>query len=77
MEEIERDRDSIISKDGCDPLKIRSKIIIGRDVDETQVAALRNLNGHLHRIEILTFDQLLKTADRVLSIFVDKLKEPA
>ena len=39
-------------------------------------AALRGLNGHLHRIEVLTFDQLVRIADRVLSIFEDKLNGP-
>jgi hypothetical protein len=31
--------------------------------------ALHNLNAHLHRIEITTFDQLLRIAARVIAIF--------
>lgn len=73
IEEVERQRDAILAKDGCDTLKIRSRLIIGRDGDEKQKAALRSFNGHLHRIEVLTFDQLLRIADRVLSIFEEKL----
>jgi hypothetical protein len=73
IEEVERNRDSIIAKDGCDPLKIRARVIIGLDGDEDQQRALRNFNGHLHRVEVLTFDQLLRIADRVLSVFEDKL----
>lgn len=69
IEKIDRERDSIISKDDCDPLKIRAKIIIGRDGEKTQQDALRSLNSHLHRIEIITFDQLLRIAERVLNIF--------
>lgn len=46
--------------------KSRAKIVIGRDVDEEQVDALRRFNGHLHRIEVLTFDQLTKVADRMI-----------
>lgn len=69
IEEIERSRDSIKSKDGYDTLKIRARIIIGRDGNDTEQAALRNLNAHLHRVEIITFDQLLKIADRVLGVF--------
>lgn len=76
IEEVERNRDSIIAKDACDPLKIRARVIIGHDGDEDQQSALRNLNGHLHRIEVLTFDQLLRIADRVLSVFEDKLTTP-
>ena len=67
--EIERNRDSILSKDGCDTLKIRARIIIGRDSNAAYQEALRNLNAHLHRIEVLTFDQLVRIAGRVLSVF--------
>lgn len=69
IEEVERDRDSILSKDRYDTLKIRARVIIGRDGTESQQMALRNLNAHLHRIEVITFDQLLHIAERVLSVF--------
>lgn len=69
IEEIERSRDTIISKDKSDPLKIRARIIIGRDGNEEHVKALRNFNHHLHGIEIITFDQLLRIANKVLSVF--------
>jgi hypothetical protein len=75
IEEIERARDSILSKDKLDTLKIRARIIIGRDSGEPQQVALRNLNSHLYRIEIITFDQLLRIAARVLSVFEQKSKE--
>jgi hypothetical protein len=64
---LDADRYAIKARDGEDPLKIRAKVIIGRDGDENQKRALRRLNGHLHRIEILTFDQLLRIARNVLS----------
>lgn len=67
--EVERNRDSIISKDGYDPLKIRARVIVGRDGDANQQEALRNLNAHLHRIEILTFDQLARISARALEMF--------
>ncbi|MFC1839815.1 Shedu anti-phage system protein SduA domain-containing protein [Thermodesulfobacteriota bacterium] len=70
--EIERDRDSILTKDKQDTLKIRARIIIGRDASKEHQEALRNLNSHLNRIEVLTFDQLLKIADRVLSVFEEQ-----
>lgn len=69
IEEVERGRDAILAKDGVDSLKIRARLIIGRSGGPEQTAALRNLNGHLHRIEVLTFDQLLRITDRVLSVF--------
>lgn len=69
IEEVERSRDSILAKDNVDTLKIRARIIVGRTGDAQQVAALRNLNSHLYRIEVLTFDQLLRIASRVLQVF--------
>lgn len=41
--------------------------MIGRDGDGPQVRALRRLNGHLHGIEVITFDGLLRIARWVLS----------
>lgn len=69
IEEVERNRDSIIAIDKVDTLKIRARAIVGRDGNENQQAALRNLNAHLHGIEVMTYDQLLRIAARVLSVF--------
>lgn len=66
LEQVDADRFAINRRDGEDPLKIRAKIIIGRDGDDSQKFALRRLNGHLHRIEVITFDQLLNMAKRVV-----------
>lgn len=71
--ELERDRDRIISKDKCDPLKVRARVIVGRDKDVEHQEALRNLNAHLQRIEIVTYDQLLRIAARVLNVFENPL----
>jgi len=67
--EIERNRDSILSKDKCDTLKIRARIIVGHDGSQNHQEALRNFNSHLHRIEVITFNQLVRIAGRVLSVF--------
>jgi hypothetical protein len=75
IEEVERNRDLIIAKDRFDPLKIRARIIIGTDGDEAQQAALRTMNSHLHRVEILTFDQLLRIAQRTLEIFESQISD--
>ncbi len=52
-------------------MKIRARAIVGRDGSEEHQAALRNFNAHLHRIEILTYDQLLKIAERVDPFQID------
>jgi len=69
ISEIERNRDSILSKDKCDALKIRAKIIIGQDGNQYHQEALRNYNAHLHRIEVITFSQLVRITRRVLNVF--------
>ena len=69
IDEVERNRNSIIASDKLDPFKIRAKIIIGRDQDESGQAALRSYNAHLNRIEVLTFDQLLRIGKRTIEIF--------
>lgn len=73
IEEVERQRDYILASDSDDTLKIRARIIIGRDGNRDQQQALRNLNAHLHRIEILTFDQLLRTGKRTLDLFQEQM----
>lgn len=67
IEKLDADRNSILAHDKEDTAKIRAKIIIGRDNDDSQCKALRSLNGHLYRIEIITFDQLLRIAQNVLN----------
>ena len=69
IEEVERNRDHIRVNDKEDTLKIRVRAILGRDHDTDHQAALRNLNDHLHGIEILTFDQLIRIGERMMSIF--------
>lgn len=76
LKEMDADSHRIRSKDSEDPLKIRARIIIGRDHDAIHQEALRSYNGHLHRIEILTYDQLLRIGNRVLDVFEEKLNSP-
>jgi hypothetical protein len=77
LEELDADRLSIKARDSEDVNKVRAKIIIGRDRDQHQVNALRRLNGHLHRVEILTFDQLLRIAERVVSYLARDVRAPS
>ena len=74
IEETERERNSILARDGYDALKIRARIIIGRDGNENQQKALHNLNAHLIQIEVITFDQLVKIGEQVLNVFKGTLK---
>jgi hypothetical protein len=76
LEKLDRAQDQIFADDGEDTAKMRAKIIIGRDNGEDQVQALRRHNGHLHRIEIMTFDGLLATARRVVRCLEEPLLEP-
>ncbi len=71
LEKLDRNRDGILANDREDVTKMRARIIIGRDQDDDQRDALRRHNGHLHRIEIITFDGLLAIARRVLRYFED------
>jgi hypothetical protein len=66
IEQLDADRSGLLRRDGVDTNKIRAKIVIGRTIDDDQLAALRNFNGHLHRIEVLTYDQLLRIGQRIL-----------
>ena len=66
VERLDAERNSIRANDGEDFNKVRAKVVIGRDGDDAQRAARRRLNGHLHRVELQTFDQLQRTAENVL-----------
>lgn len=74
IEKLDADRHAIIARDGEDTCKIRAKIIVGRDGDEDQRQALRRFNGHLFRIEVLTFDQLLSIAENVVNYLQSVVK---
>jgi hypothetical protein len=69
IEQVHRNRDAILAEDKVDTLKIRARVIIGRDGEAGCQVALRNLNAHLHGVEIITYDQLLRIAARVLQVF--------
>lgn len=66
LEKMDGERNTINYDMGEDITKIRAKIIIGQRGNIDQQKALHRLNGHLHRIEILTFDQLLQIARQVV-----------
>jgi hypothetical protein len=76
LEKLDTDRNSILANDREDTAKVRAKVIIGRDGDEYQRQALRRFNGHLHRIEVFTFDHLLRIARNVLQYLENAINRP-
>lgn len=52
--------------------KVRAKIVIGRNGDEVQVKAVRERNAGLLRREIITYDQLVGIAKRILAIMAER-----
>lgn len=57
------------SEDGLDILKPRAKIVIGRSSlfrDGKEKVALRTLNDTLHNIEVITYDEIVARAHRIV-----------
>jgi len=66
LAELDGTRDLMLRKFEIDSYKATARIVIGRDGDKAQLEALKRTNAHLHRIEIITFDGLVRIARRVL-----------
>ena len=71
ISEIERVQSYIFQRYGVDPFKLKAKVLIGRiDADERDATekrrALRMYNSHLHRVEVITYDQLLTIGQNVV-----------
>lgn len=67
LADLDGTRDLVLRKFEIDAYKATARIVIGRDGDEAQMEALKRTNAHLHRIEIITFDGLVRIARRVLA----------
>ena len=74
--QLDAQRWDITARDGEDVNKISARLIIGRDGDAQEQQALRSLNGHLHRIEVMTFDQLVRVAEQVVLYAERMLEKP-
>ncbi len=68
LSRIDREAFQLESEDGLDVEKVRGKVIIGRDIDDVQMNSLRRLNARTNRIEVMTFDQLIAIAERILRL---------
>jgi hypothetical protein len=72
ISEIDRQRDHFIARYNVDLYKLRAKVLIGTmsDSDEDVIQkrlALRMYNSHLHQIEVLTFDGLVRICDQIIN----------
>jgi len=66
---LDANKHMIQAEDGFIVDKVRAKLVVGRDHnDAEQLKALRSDNANNNRIEILTFDQLIRIAQRILDI---------
>jgi hypothetical protein len=72
LAELDAERNSILRQDGGDVARACVTIIIRREGTPEQCEALHRHTAHLARIEVITFDGLLRIAGRVLSY----LEEP-
>lgn len=76
---IEALRDNLSHRYGLDLYKLKAKVLIGYlNQDDSEVAkkreALRRYNSHLHRIEVITFDQIENIAHHVLNYNISEAK---
>lgn len=70
---VDKEAFQIESEDELDVEKVRGKVIIGRDIEdhhdnEIQKKALRRLNARTNRIEVMTYDQLIGIAQKILNL---------
>ena len=72
LEILDRNRNNIFAEDGLVVDKVRAKVLIGRDGDADQQAALRRKNAQENRVDVITYDQLIAIAERVLAIMTAK-----
>ena len=79
ISEIESSRDNLVRRYGLDLYKLKAKILIGYlNADDADIKqkreALRRYNSHLHRIEVVTFDQIENIAHHVLNHNISEAK---
>lgn len=72
ISEIDRQRDHFIARYTVDLYKVRAKVLLGTISDEDPDAsekrnALRMYNSHLHHIEVITFDGIVRISDQIIN----------
>ena len=68
---MEDHRAILKEEDELEVLKPRVKVVIGRsnNLNPDEKKGLRLLNASLHGIEIITFDEILTRAEKIISIY--------
>ena len=78
IHEVEKESDSIKFQDrvGCSVVKPRCTLIFGRsdDWDQEKYESFRILNSSYHNLTIMTYDQVLERAERILTKITEKQK---
>lgn len=71
LKTMEDSRLILKDEDGLDVLKPRIKVVIGRSstMNVKEKEALRLLNDALHNIEIITYDEIYKRAEKLIASF--------
>ncbi|MBN2305275.1 MAG: DUF4263 domain-containing protein [Anaerolineae bacterium] len=69
---LEADQYRIELQDKLKVDKVRAKVVIGRDGIDAQIKALRAYNADQARVEVITYDQLVRIAERILDIMAEE-----
>ena len=72
ISEIDRQRDHFVARYNVDLYKVRARVLIGTiDDDEVDARekrlALRMYNSHLHQIEVITFDGIVRICEQIIN----------
>lgn len=70
LSRLEAERDRLKANEGIDFRQVRGKLIVGRDGSDGELEALRLLNADSQKIEVMSFDGLLRLGQRILEIMV-------
>ena len=71
ISEIEANRSELLRRRHVDLYKLKAKVILGyiddnEDEQEEKRQALRMYNSHLHRIQVITYDELVRIGEHVV-----------
>lgn len=69
---LDRESDRIWARYKIRADKVRAKLVIGRDHDDDQRDSLRRFNANHNKVEVFTFDQMLKVGQRILDILASE-----
>lgn len=66
---LDADQYRILAQDKILVEKVRAKVIVGRDRGNSELLeAIRQLNADQNRVEVITYDGLIRIAERILEI---------